>query len=90
MISFDVLLFTEDQRNCLVYYRIVKQQYILFFIADRACAALAEIDRTAEQLEPVLTQYAGRVHTALRLFTCVICHKIHIEMLICPDKITNI
>ena len=90
MVSLDVLLLAENQWNGLIYHCIVKQQHILFFIADRACAALAEIDRTAEQLKPVFTQYAGRVHAALRLFAGVICHKIHIEMLICPNKITDI
>ena len=90
VVSFDILFIAENNGDGLVYGVIGHEENILHLVADSALGAAAKVDRTAEQLEGLVTEYTMNVDRTFGLLADMVCDVVHIEVLGTLHEITDI
>ncbi len=90
MVSFDILFIAENNGDGLVYGVIGHEENILHLVADSALGAAAKVDRTAEQLEGLVTEYTMNVDRTFGHLADMVCDVVHIEVLGTLHEITDI
>ena len=79
MVSFHILLRTEDQRNRLVYNVIVEKKNVLFLVSDSACRAFLKVDRSAEEFLRIFMKHAVGLDLADGFLSFVESDVVHIK-----------
>ena len=90
MVTLDVLLVAEDDRNRLVDHVVIHQKYVLELVSEGTLRASPEVDRATEELMCLIAKHALHVDRALGLPADVVRDVVHIEMLLLLQEIADI
>ena len=90
MVTLDVLLIAEDDRNRLVDDVVIHQKHILELVSEGTLRSSPEVDRATEELVCLIAKHALHVDRALGLPADVVRDVVHIEMLLLLQEIADI